>query len=70
MVTKAFTVKEFEQGFKVGHTKACEEIKSGRLASYKVGRRRYISDRAADEWQLLLEAETSRAAQELSGKSA
>ena len=56
---KAFTVKEFEQTHKIGHTKACEEIKSGRLASYKVGRRRYISDRAAEEWQRNLEAENA-----------
>jgi len=61
VTSKALTVSEFEQLFKVGHTKACEEIKSGRLASYKLGRRRYISDRAAEEWQRRLEAETSEA---------
>jgi hypothetical protein len=55
----AFTVKQFENSYKVGHTKTCEEIKSGRLRSYKLGGRRYISASAAEEWQRRLEAETS-----------
>ena len=59
MNQKALTVKEFEHGYRVGHTKTAEEIRSGRLASYKLGRRRYISDHAAAEWQRRLEAETN-----------
>ena len=59
MDEKAFTVKGFEQAHKVGHTKACEEIKSGRLVSYKLGRRRYISAHAAADWQRRLEAESN-----------
>lgn len=53
---EALSVDEFEKAYHVGHTKACEEIKSGRLQSYKLGRRRYISRRAAEEWQRTLEA--------------
>lgn len=56
------TVKEFEQEFKVGHTVAHAEIKSGRLVTYKLGRRRYISAAAAFDWQKRLEAETTNKA--------
>ena len=58
-MSKAFSVREFEKAYGVGHTKIFEEIKSGRLTTYKVGRRRYISEHAADAWQRQLEAETS-----------
>jgi excisionase family DNA binding protein len=56
----AFTIAEFSEAFKVGRTTAYEEIAAGRLATYKVGRRRYISAHAAAEWQSRLEAETPR----------
>ncbi len=56
----AFTVAEFEQYFRVGHTKAAEIIKTGELPSYKLGRRRYISKHAAEEWQRNLEAATAQ----------
>ena len=55
----AYTVEQFIGATKVGRTKAYEEIASGRLATYKVGRRRYISAHAAAEWQRKLEAETN-----------
>ena len=57
----AYTIPEFIGHFKVGRTTAYEEISTGRLATYKVGRRRYISAHAAAEWQRKLEAETSNA---------
>lgn len=57
MMHQAFTIPEFIGHFKVGRTTAYEEIASGRLATYKVGRRRYISAHAAAEWQRKLEAE-------------
>lgn len=57
----AYTFEQFIGAAKVGRTKAYEEIASGRLATYKVGRRRYISAHAAAEWQRKLEAETSNA---------
>ena len=61
MTQQAFTIPEFIGHFKVGRTSAYEEIGSGRLKTYKVGRRRYISAHAAAEWQKRLEAETSNA---------
>jgi excisionase family DNA binding protein len=54
----AFTIAEFSKAFKVGRTSTYEEIASGRLATYRVGRRRFISARAAAEWQHQREAET------------
>jgi len=56
---QTFTVNEFLNTFKVGRTLAYEEIKNGRLQTYKLGRKRLISGRAAEEWQRRLEAETS-----------
>lgn len=58
MTQQAFTIPEFIGTFKVGRTTTYEEIGSGRLATYKVGRRRYISAHAATDWQRKLEAET------------
>ncbi len=56
----AYTVPQFISAFKLGRTKTYEEIDSGRLVTYKVGRNRYISTRAAQEWQRNLEAQTSQ----------
>ena len=56
---QAFTVEQFVGVFKIGRTTAYEEISTGRLSTYKVGRRRYISAHAAAEWQRRLENETS-----------
>lgn len=53
-----YTVPQFIDAFKVGRTTTYQEIASGRLVTYKVGRRRYISARAATEWQRGLETET------------
>lgn len=62
MIQQAFTIPEFIGTFKVGRTTTYEEIGNGRLATYKVGRRRYISAHAASEWQRKLESETSQPA--------
>jgi len=56
---QTYTINQFIDSFKVGRTNTYQEISSGRLATYKVGRRRYISGRAAEDWQRRLEAETS-----------
>lgn len=56
---QTYTVPQFIDAFKVGRTTTYEEISSGRLATYKVGRRRYISTRAAAEWQRKLEADAN-----------
>jgi len=61
MTQQAFSIPEFLSHFKVGRTTAYQEIGSGRLPTYKVGRRRFISAHAATEWQKRLEAETSNA---------
>lgn len=53
--TPAFSVEAFCTAFKIGKTKAFCELSSGRLISYQVGRRRYISAHAADAWQRGLE---------------
>lgn len=52
---QAFTVEEFIAAFNVGRTKSYEEMSTGRLKTYKVGRRRYISVSAATAWQKSLE---------------
>ena len=57
----AFTIPQFIDTFKVGRTSAYEEIAAGRLSTYKVGRRRYVSAHAAADWQRKLEAEASTA---------
>jgi len=59
VLNPALTVNEFLNTFKVGRTKAYEEIKTGRLTTYKLGRKRLISSHAAEAWQRRLEAETS-----------
>lgn len=59
MDEKTFTVNQFIDTFKVGRTTTYQEIDSGRLKTYKVGRRRYISSHAATEWQRRLETETN-----------
>jgi hypothetical protein len=56
MNNQAYSVPQFLEIFQLGRTKAYEEISSGRLVTYRVGRRRFISHRAADEWQRELEA--------------
>lgn len=58
MILAAYTVPDFIRIFKVGRTTLYEEIASGRLSTYKVGRRRYISAHAAEAWQKRLEEET------------
>jgi excisionase family DNA binding protein len=56
---QTYTVNQFIDSFKVGRTTTYQEIDSGRLKTYKVGRRRYISAHAAAEWQRRLETETN-----------
>ena len=60
MNKKAYTVSQFIDTHNLGRTKTYEEIVSGRLVTYKVGRRRFISDRAADEWQRRHEEDCKR----------
>lgn len=55
----AYSIAQFADAFGVCRTTVYEEINSGRLASYQLGRRRFISARAAEEWQRRLEAEAA-----------
>lgn len=59
MIQQTFTIPEFIAHFKVGRTTTYEEIGSGRLATYQVGRRRYVSAHAAADWQRRLEEATA-----------
>jgi excisionase family DNA binding protein len=52
---QAFTIAEFATAYKIGRTTLFEEIKAGRLKTYKVGRRRLISLHAGQDWQRSLE---------------
>jgi len=61
MSPPVFTIEDFKRTFKIGHTKVFEEIKTGRLQTYNVGRRRFISGRAADDWQRKAEQNTAAA---------
>jgi hypothetical protein len=59
VIPQALTVEEFIDLYKTGRTSFYNEIASGRLPTYRVGRRRFISSAAAAEWQRRLEAETT-----------
>jgi len=56
---KSLTIAEWCHVRRVGRTRAFEEIQSGRLTTYKVGRRRYISADADAQWQRDREAESN-----------
>lgn len=59
MNEQTYTINQFIDTFNVGRTTTYKEIDTGRLKTYKVGRRRFISVRAAEDWQRRLEAETN-----------
>jgi hypothetical protein len=65
-MSEAFTIQQFIDAFKLGRTSVYEEIATGRLPTYKVGRRRFISANAARQWQQRLET----AAQETGSEAA
>lgn len=55
---RAYDITSFSQAFKIGRTKVYEEIKSGRLKTLKVGRRRIIPIESVNKWVALLTDET------------
>ncbi len=55
----AYDVESFAKGHHVGRTTVYEEIKEGRLRTFKVGRRRLISVEAAAKWRREREEETA-----------
>ena len=52
----AYTINEFCALFKLSKPTVYTEINSGRLRSYKVGRKRCISRQSAEVWQSHLES--------------
>jgi hypothetical protein len=54
---KTYSIKEFCLAYRMGRSSCFQEIKSGRLKSYKRGRSRRISKEAAEAWQTLLEGQ-------------
>lgn len=53
---EAYTLKEFYEAKRISRTKTWEEIRSGSLKCYRVGRRVLISVEAAQSWQNAKEA--------------
>jgi len=47
----AYTVAEFMVAFRLSRSKTYAEMRAGRLPSYRVGKRRFTTVRAAVEWQ-------------------
>lgn len=62
---RAYSIEQFAARYGVGRTRVFEEIAAGRLLSYNVGRRRYISIGAAENWQRNLELQAIK--RELNG---
>lgn len=62
LAAKSLTIAEWCEARRLGRTRAFEEISSGRLKTYKVGRRRFISADADAQWLRAREAETSQEA--------
>lgn len=58
MTQQAFTISQFIASYGICKTQVYEEIATGRLATYQVGRRRFISAQAAATWQQQREEES------------
>jgi hypothetical protein len=60
---RMYTVRNFLRAYDLTHNQFYAEIKSGRLKTVLIGRRRYIPIASAREWErvLLSEAETRAA---------
>ena len=50
MDTKLLSIKDTEETLNLGHTKVCELIADGDIASIKVGRRRLVTPEAIDRF--------------------
>lgn len=48
---KAYSINQFAQVYGISHAQCYVEINAGRLATYRVGRRRFIAPAAAAAWQ-------------------
>lgn len=70
MTDQAYSVEQFISAFKLGRTTVYQQIAAGRLQTYRVGRRRFISAQAAATWQAGLEDEAKQATKEGAGVAA
>ncbi len=61
---KSSTLKEFGERHHMGNTKIYEEINSGDLRVYKVGKLTRISDQAEADWLRLKEEQSPQAREE------
>ena len=59
----AYSVELFADEHGISRSQSYEEIKTGRLRSMLVGRRRLISTEAAADWRKLMEAKAKAAAE-------
>ncbi len=57
---EAFDIRAFAKAYGISRSQVYLEIKSGRLAIFKVGRRTLISRDAAEAWRQALERERAR----------
>lgn len=57
---KAMPISEGLQRLGISHPTGYREIHAGRLRTFKIGRRRYITDEALDEYIKQRERETGR----------
>lgn len=57
----AFSIAEFCRAYSISRSTAYTQIRSGRLATFKCGRRRLVSVSAAEAWRGAHEAETAAA---------
>ena len=58
----AYTIKEVENLLSLSHAKLYQEISSRRILTYKVGKRRFVSCGAVDQYIVDRETETVVAA--------
>lgn len=56
---RTYTIPQFAGLYGISRSQVFEEISSGRLRTYKVGRRRFISAAAAAQWLADREAEAA-----------
>lgn len=56
----AWTIEEWFRHRRLGRTKGFEEIKAGRIRTYRVGKRRFVTRDADQQWEhdRLAETET------------
>lgn len=54
------TIRDVCQALRVAHPTVYKQIRAGRLRSYKIGRRRFVTRKALDDYIAQSERETTR----------